>query len=74
MDNIIRADLYHISGMAVTNFAEKLPAIQGDLAQEILKSNYDGSMNFLSRAKADDNLMRVESKDAAQELLEITFG
>ena len=33
-----------------------------------------GSMNLLSRAKADDNLMRVESKDAAQELLEITFG
>ena len=33
-----------------------------------------GSMNFLSRAKADDNLMRVKSKDAAQELLEISFG
>jgi hypothetical protein len=31
-------------------------------------------MNFLSRAKADDNLMRVKSKDAAQELLEISFG
>ena len=33
-----------------------------------------GSMNFLSRAKADDNLMRVKSRDAAQELLEMTFG
>lgn len=33
-----------------------------------------GSMNFLSRAKADDNLMRVKSKDVAQELLEISFG
>ena len=33
-----------------------------------------GSMNFLSRAKVDDNLMRVKSKDAAQELLEMTFG
>ena len=33
-----------------------------------------GSMNFLSRAKVDDNLMRVKSKDAAQELLEISFG
>ncbi len=37
LDNIIRADLYHTSGNAVTNFTEKLPAIQGDLAQEILK-------------------------------------
>ena len=33
-----------------------------------------GSMNFLSRAKVDDNLMRVKSKDVAQELLEKTFG
>ena len=33
-----------------------------------------GSMNFLSRAKADDNLMRVKSKDVAQELLERSFG
>lgn len=33
-----------------------------------------GSMNLLSRAKADDNLMRVKSKEAAQELLEMIFG
>ena len=33
-----------------------------------------GSMNFLSRAKADDNLMSVKSKDVAQELLERSFG
>ncbi|EHL12228.1 hypothetical protein HMPREF9624_00535 [Oribacterium asaccharolyticum ACB7] len=33
-----------------------------------------GSMNFLSRAKVDDNLMRVKSKDVAQELLERSFG
>ena len=33
-----------------------------------------GSMNFLSRAKTDDNLMRVKNKDVAQELLEISFG
>ena len=33
-----------------------------------------GSMNLLSRAKVDDNLMRVKSKETAQELLEIIFG
>ena len=33
-----------------------------------------GSMNFLSRAKDDDNLMRVKSKDAAQELVELAFS
>ena len=41
LDDCIRADLYHTSGAAVTNFAEKLPPIQGALAKEILKSNYD---------------------------------
>ena len=33
-----------------------------------------GNMNLLSRAKLDDNLMRVKSKEVALELLEITFG
>jgi hypothetical protein len=32
-----------------------------------------GSMNFLSSAKEDDNLMRVKNKEIAQELMEITF-
>jgi superfamily II DNA or RNA helicase len=33
-----------------------------------------GNMNLLSRPKAEDNLMRVKSKEVAVELLEITFG
>ena len=33
-----------------------------------------GSMNLLSKEDADDNLMRVCSKDIAAELLEMTFG
>ena len=33
----IKANLYQSSGNALTNFAEKLPAIQGKLAQEIVK-------------------------------------
>ncbi len=33
-----------------------------------------GSMNLLSRAKVEDNLMRIKSVDAAQELMEMTFG
>lgn len=41
LDNCIRADMYHAVGTAVTNSSEKLPTTQGELAQEILKSNYD---------------------------------
>jgi len=33
-----------------------------------------GSMNLLSKEDAEDNLMRVSSKDIAAELLEMTFG
>ena len=32
-----------------------------------------GSINLLSREKDDDNLMRVESSEIAQELMEMTF-
>ncbi|HJB45485.1 MAG TPA: hypothetical protein H9713_02085, partial [Candidatus Mediterraneibacter surreyensis] len=32
-----------------------------------------GSVNLLSNAKEEDNLMRVKSKEIAQELLEIGF-
>ncbi len=33
-----------------------------------------GSMNLLSKEDAEDNLMRVCSKDIVAELLEMTFG
>jgi len=61
LDDCIRADLYHTSGAAVTNFAEKLPPIQGALAKEILKSNYD--LGFVSLPDGYD-------EDALEEMLE----
>ncbi len=39
--NLIEADLYHKEGSALTNFGEQLPFPQTQLAQEIVKSNYD---------------------------------
>jgi predicted nuclease of restriction endonuclease-like (RecB) superfamily len=41
LDNIIRADMYHSVGTAVTNSDQQLPVPQGKLAQELLKGNYD---------------------------------
>jgi len=52
LDNCIRADYYHASGGALTNFSERLPAPQGDLAQELLKENYD--LGFISLPKKYD--------------------
>ena len=33
-----------------------------------------GNINFLSKAKLEDSIMRVQSKDIANELMELTFG
>ena len=41
--NFISSDLYERQGAAQTNFALTLPAPEGDLAQELLKSPYDFS-------------------------------
>ena len=41
LDNCIRADMYHAFGAAVTNFKEQLPPLQSNMAQELLKDNYD---------------------------------
>ena len=46
LDNIIRADMYHKIGNAVTNFDDVLPTPQGELAHELLKENYD--LGFIS--------------------------
>lgn len=52
MDDCIRADLYHVSGSALTNFEERLPIPQGKLAQELLKENYD--LGFISLPEGYD--------------------
>ena len=74
LDNYIRADLYHVAGMAITNFDEKLPADQGRIAQEILKGNYD--LGFVSLPKDYDE---VALEDALEQrmtrfLLELGTG
>jgi predicted nuclease of restriction endonuclease-like (RecB) superfamily len=48
----MRADMYRSVGNAITNYEEKLPAIQGRLAQEIVKDTYD--FGFVSLLKGYD--------------------
>ena len=74
LDNIIRADLYHTSGAAVTNFADKLPAIQGALAQDILKSNYDLGFVSLPKEYDEDALEDVLEQRMTRFLLELGDG
>lgn len=74
LDDIIRSDLYHTSGAALTNFAEKLPNAQGQLAQEMLKSNYD--LGFISLpATYDEKAMEdVLERHMTRFLLELGEG
>ena len=66
IDNI-KAHLYQSSGNALTNFTEKLPTIQGKLAQEIIKDTYD--FGFVSLPAGYDE---KELEDAIQKRLEQT--
>lgn len=74
LDNCIRADMYHAVGTAVTNSSEKLPTTQGELAQEILKSNYD--LGFVSLPpKYDENALEdVLEQRMTRFLLELGEG
>jgi predicted nuclease of restriction endonuclease-like (RecB) superfamily len=74
LDNCIRADMYHAVGTAVTNFSEKLPTTQGELAQEMLKSNYD--LGFVSLPpKYDENALEdVLEQRMTRFLLELGEG
>ena len=56
----IKVNLYQSSGNALTNFAEKLPAIQGKLAQEIVKDTYDFSFASLSIGHNEEELEDVK--------------
>ena len=56
----IKANLYQSSGNALTNFAEKLPAIQGKLAQEIVKDTYDFNFVLLSVGHNEEELEDVK--------------
>lgn len=45
MDRQIESNLSESKGKALTNFDEKLPTVQGELATELLKSSYQ--LDFL---------------------------
>ncbi len=74
LDDCIRADLDHTSGAAVTNFSEKLSAIQGELAKEILKSNYDLGFVSLPDDYDENALEEVLEQRMTRFLLELGEG
>ena len=74
LDNIIRADMYHVMGTALTNFDEKLPIPQGQLAQELLKGNYDLGFVTLPEEYNEEDLETVIEQRMTRFLLELGEG
>ncbi len=70
----IKVNLYQSSGNALTNFAEKLPAIQGKLAQEIVKDTYDFSFASLSIGYDEEELEDALEQNITRFLLELGSG
>ncbi|MCQ2318920.1 MAG: hypothetical protein MJZ90_08400 [Bacteroidales bacterium] len=52
LNDNIRHDLYSHPAKAITNFAERFPVVQGQLAQEMLKDPY--SFDFLTMKSGYD--------------------
>ena len=74
LDDYIRADLYHVSGAAVTNFSDMLPKIQGHFASEILKGNYDLGFVSLPRGYDENALEDAIERRMTRFLLELGDG
>ena len=70
----IKANLYQSSGNALTNFAEKFPAIQGKLAQEIVKDTYDFGFVSLSIGYDEEELEDALEQNITRFLLELGSG
>lgn len=73
IDNI-KAHLYQSSGNALTNFAEKLPTIQGKLAQEIVKDTYDFGVVSLPAGYDEKELEDALEQNITRFLLELGSG
>ena len=72
--NFLDTDLYERQGKAITNFTNTLPAVQGELAQQITKDPY--SFDFLSlREEYDEaDLKDALIKNIEKFLLELGRG
>jgi predicted nuclease of restriction endonuclease-like (RecB) superfamily len=70
----MKADMYHSVGNAITNFEEKLPAIQGRLAQEIVKDTYDFGFVSLPTGYDEEELEDALEQNITRFLLELGSG
>ena len=72
--NCIQSDLYHTSGGAITNFSDKLPSPQSDLAQALTKDTYDFGFLSLDEGYKEEALETELERQLTRFLLELGTG
>lgn len=72
--NCIHADYYHTSGGAITNFSERLPSPQSELAQAITKDTYDFGFVSLNKGYEEEELETELERQLTRFLLELGTG
>ncbi|MBQ9310542.1 MAG: DUF1016 family protein [Bacteroidales bacterium] len=74
LENCIQSDLYHTSGGAITNYAERLPSPQSELAQAITKDTYDFGFLSLDEGYKEEDLETELERQLTRFLLELGRG
>ena len=74
LDDNIRANLYHVSGGALTNFSDRLSTEEGKLAQELLKEDYDFGFISLPEGYDEKDLEDAIEQRITRFLLELGEG
>ena len=72
--NCIKSHYYENLGGVITNFADKLPSPQSELAQEITKDKYDFGFLTLDEGYKEDALEDTLEKQLTRFLLELGTG
>lgn len=72
--NFLDTDLYERQGKAITNFSETLPAIQGELAQQLTKDPYNFDFLTLSERYNEKELKDALMDNITKFLLELGNG
>lgn len=72
--NCIKADYFHTSGGAITNFSERLLSPQSELAQAITKDTYDFGFVSLKKGYEEEELETELERQLTRFLLELGTG
>jgi predicted nuclease of restriction endonuclease-like (RecB) superfamily len=74
LETWIESDLYSRQGKAITNFKQKLPAIQSDLAEQVIKDPYNFSFLALDKKHREQELEQGLMDHIQKFLIELGDG